>query len=138
MAWDNYSSSLWRIFSKISQIYHLVQFLPQLLFNQNDSSSDVSSWKLLAWSAPFVTSCEVVRKLGSFRLIAQRWPGTAAGAVSLKLPNFLTTSQDVTKGADQAICEQRTPKWLPRFFLKLIMGNVTLPYDYLYMIEALI
>ena len=26
----------------------------------------------------------------------------AAGAVSLKLPNFLTTSQDVTKGADQA------------------------------------
>ena len=29
---------------------------------------------------------------------------TAAGAVSLKLPNFLTTSQDVTKGADQAIC----------------------------------
>ena len=29
----------------------------------------------------------------------------AAGAVSLKLPNFLTTSQDVTKGADQAIYE---------------------------------
>ena len=27
----------------------------------------------------------------------------AASAVSLKLPNFLTTSQDVTKGADQAI-----------------------------------
>ena len=26
----------------------------------------------------------------------------AAGAVSLKLPNFLTTSQDVTKAADQA------------------------------------
>ena len=26
----------------------------------------------------------------------------AAGAVSLKLPNFLTTSQDITKGADQA------------------------------------
>ena len=26
----------------------------------------------------------------------------AAGAVSLKLPNFLTTSQDVRKGADQA------------------------------------
>ena len=26
------------------------------------------------------------------------------GAISLKLPNFLTTSQDVTKGADQAIC----------------------------------
>ena len=24
------------------------------------------------------------------------------GAISLKLPNFLTTSQDVTKGADQA------------------------------------
>ena len=57
----------------------------------------------IAWSAPFVTSCEVVRKLGSFRLIAPRWPSTAAGAVSLKLPNFLTTSQDVTKGADQAI-----------------------------------
>ena len=55
-----------------------------------------------AWSAPFVTSCEVVRKLGSFRLIAPRWPSTAAGAVSLKLPNFLTTSQEVTKGADQA------------------------------------
>ena len=56
----------------------------------------------LAWSAPFVTSCEVVRKLGSIRLIAPRWPSMAAGAVSLKLPNFLTTSQDVTKGADQA------------------------------------
>ena len=26
------------------------------------------------------------------------------GAISLKLPNFLTTSQDVTKGADQANC----------------------------------
>ena len=26
------------------------------------------------------------------------------GAISLKLPNFLTTSQDVTKGADQAKC----------------------------------
>ena len=26
----------------------------------------------------------------------------AAGAVSMKLPNFLTTSQDITKGADQA------------------------------------
>ena len=26
----------------------------------------------------------------------------ADGAVSLKFPNFLTTSQDVTKGADQA------------------------------------
>ena len=24
------------------------------------------------------------------------------GAIGLKLPNFLTTSQDVTKGADQA------------------------------------
>ena len=31
----------------------------------------------------------------------------AAGAVSLKLPNFLTTSQDVTKGADQAIYVSR-------------------------------
>ena len=54
----------------------------------------------------FIVSCEVVRKLGSFRLIAPRWPSTAvsmaAGAVSLKRPNFLTTSQDVTKGADQA------------------------------------
>ena len=28
--------------------------------------------------------------------------GSQDGAVSLKLPNFLTTSQDVTKGADQA------------------------------------
>ena len=32
----------------------------------------------------------------------------AAGAVSLKLPNFLTTSQDVTKGADQANCYYAT------------------------------
>ena len=40
-----------------------------------------------------------------FRLTAPRCPGMAAGAVSLKLPNFLTTSQDVTKGADQAKCD---------------------------------
>ena len=59
--------------------------------------------KLLAWSAPFVTSCEVVRKLGSFRLTAPAAVLGHLGAISLKLPNFLTTSQDVTKGADQAI-----------------------------------
>ena len=59
---------------------------------------------LLAWSAPFVTSCEVVRKLGSFRLKAPAAVLVHLGAMSLKLPNFLTTSQDVTKGADQAKC----------------------------------
>ena len=53
----------------------------------------------IAWSAPFVTSCEVVRKLGSFRLIAPRWPSTAAGAVSLK---GLTKCEEVRKWADQA------------------------------------
>ena len=57
----------------------------------------------LARSAPFVTSCEVVRKLGSFRLTAPAAMLGHLGAISLKLPNFLTTSQDVTKGADQAI-----------------------------------
>ena len=56
----------------------------------------------LAWSAPFVTSCEVVRKLGSFRLTAPAAVLGHLGDISLKLPNFLTTSQDITKGADQA------------------------------------
>ena len=43
-----------------------------------------------------------VRQLGSFRLTAAVLGHL--GAISLKLPNFLTTSQDVTKGADQANC----------------------------------
>ena len=43
-----------------------------------------------------------MRKLGSFRLIAPAAVLGHLGAISLKLPNFLTTSQDVTKGADQA------------------------------------
>ena len=70
-------------------------------------------------------SCEVVRKLGSFRLTAPADVLGHLGDISLKLPNFLTlipnetvkrhrgsfgdiqnttttTSQDVTKGADQA------------------------------------
>ena len=47
-------------------------------------------------------SCEVVRKLGSFRLTAPAAVLGHLGAISLKLPNFLTTSKDVTKGADQA------------------------------------
>ena len=41
-------------------------------------------------------------KLGSFRLTAPAVVLGRLGAISLKLPNFLTTSQDVTKGADQA------------------------------------
>jgi len=43
-----------------------------------------------------------MRKLGSFRLTAPAAVLGHLGAISLKLPNFLTTSQDVTKGADQA------------------------------------
>ena len=57
---------------------------------------------LIEYLAPFVTSCEVGRKLGSFRLTAPAAVLGHFGAISLKLPNFLTTSQDVTKGADQA------------------------------------
>ena len=78
----------------------------------------------IAWSAPFVTSCEVVRKLGSFRLIAPRWPSTAAGAVSLKLPNFLTTSQDVRKGADQANCNKQLTAELFIYILRALKNNL--------------
>ena len=42
----------------------------------------------------------------------------AAGAVSLELPNFLTTSQDVTKGADQAKYHQH-PLPIDRSYKKL-------------------
>ena len=44
----------------------------------------------------------LVRKLESFRLTAPAAVLGHLGAISQKLPNFLTTSQDVTKGADQA------------------------------------
>ena len=45
-----------------------------------------------------------MRKLDFFRLPAPAAVLGHLGAISLKLPNFLTTSQDVTKGADQAKC----------------------------------
>ena len=45
-----------------------------------------------------------VRQSGSFRLRAPAAVLGHLGAISLKLPNFLTTSQDVTNGADQAKC----------------------------------
>ena len=59
------------------------------------------------WSSISLISsfCEVVRKLGSFRLIAPAAVLGHLGAISLQLPNFLTTSQVVTKGADQAKCD---------------------------------
>ena len=56
-------------------------------------------FSLISSFSNFLTSSRLVR---FFRLTAPAAVLGHLGAISLKLPNFLTTSQDVTKGADQA------------------------------------
>ena len=59
---------------------------------------------LMSSFSNFLTSSRLV---GFFRLTAPAAMLGHLGAISLKHPNFLTTSQDVTKGADQAIYIKR-------------------------------
>ena len=69
-------------------------------------------FKYLAWSAPFVTSYEVVRKLGSFRLTAPAAVLGHLGAISLK---NLTKHKEVRKLEKELI---RPFGWKPSLWLQ--------------------
>ena len=84
----------------------------QLLWKPTSTIGLISSF------SNFITSLRLVR---FFRLIAPRWPSTAAGAVSLK---YLIKREEVRKGADQAIYKLgiQIRKW--KFDFNVVALNV--------------
>ena len=80
-------------------------------------------WQIIGLISSFSNFLTSLRLVRFFRLIAPRWPSTAAGAISLK---NLTKCEEVRKGADQANYHQ----WenLHKIYERIIFSIFTLYY----------